>query len=214
MAVLHKGANYHLPSPSTNPDLQGYTHLLLQNEIPLDDTIAHLRAAAQAGLTTLFNPSPMLTVDELRVFPWSSVSWLIVNEGEIQDLLQAFGISSSSSSGSGGGESQVVDDIKALATSKMFDGKVRIVCTLGAQGLMYATNTQASEVLKKSAGKLVNPVKDTTGAGDCFLGYLTAGLMRGESVEHALDTCLAVRPCPCSGILSLLWSSNSTKERG
>lgn len=139
----------------------------------------------------------MLTVDELRVFPWSSVSWLIVNEGEIQDSLKAFGISSSSSAEANkADENKVIGDIRALANSEMFDGKVRIVCTLGAQGLMYATNGQASEVLKKSAGKLINPVKDTTGAGDCFLGYLTAGLMRGESLEQALDTCLAVCPFP------------------
>jgi ribokinase len=199
LTVLHKGANYHLPSPPTEPNLKGYTHLLLQNEIPLDDTIAHLRAAGQADLTTLFNPSPMLTKDQLRVFPWSDVSWLIVNEGEIQDLLHAFGISSSSNPATQSpgaqdrvNEDKVVDDFKALANSELFRGKVRIVCTLGAQGLMWATDGQASDVSRKGAGKLKNPVKDTTGAGDCFLGYLTAGLMRGESVEQALDTCLAV----------------------
>lgn len=90
----------------------------------------------------------------------------------------------------------MINDIRALANSEMFGGKVRIVCTLGAQGLMYATDGQASEILSKKAGKLRNPVKDTTGAGDCFLGYLTAGLIRGESVEQALDTCLAVGLLP------------------
>jgi ribokinase len=128
----------------------------------------------------------MLTPAELRSFPWSDVSYLIVNEGEILDLLGAFGQSPSTSKG------DVVEYIRALATSEEFGGKVRIVCTLGAQGVMYATDGSAGQVLTKNAGKLENPVKDTTGAGDCFLGYLTAGLMRGESVEEALNTCLAV----------------------
>lgn len=129
----------------------------------------------------------MLTPAELRSFPWSNVSYLVVNEGEILDLLAAFGQSQSQSNGG------VVEFIRALANSKEFGGKVRIVCTLGAQGVMYATDGQAGEVLTKPAGKLEKAVKDTTGAGDCFLGYLAAGLMRGESVEEALDTCLAVR---------------------
>lgn len=181
-----------MPPTPTGPDLAGYSHLLVQNEIPMQDTIAYLRAAGQAGLTTLFNPSPMLTPAELRSFPWSDVSWLIVNEGEILDLLRAFGNAAQDEAGSQ--HTEVTDHIRALATSKEFGGKVRIVCTLGAQGLMYATDGQASEILTKSAGRLERPVKDTTGAGDCFLGYLTAGLMRGESVEDALDTCLAVCP--------------------
>lgn len=174
-----------MPSTAKQPDLAGYTHLLLQNEIPLEDTIAYLRAAGSAGITTLFNPSPMLTPDELRQFPWSDVSYLIVNEGEILDLLQAFGSAPSSN------KTQAEEYIRALATSEHFGGKVRIVCTLGAQGVMWATDGKATGIAQKPAGKLQNPVKDTTGAGDCFLGYLTAGLMRGESVDEALQTCLA-----------------------
>jgi ribokinase len=32
----------------------------------------------------------MLTPEELRSFPWDDLSWLIVNEGELMDLLEAF----------------------------------------------------------------------------------------------------------------------------
>ena len=206
--VLHKGANYHLPPSPHGPDSEGYTHLLLQNEIPLEDTIAYLHSASKAGLTTLFNPSPMLTVDELRKFPWMAVSVLVVNEGEIQDLLHAFGISATSTTSKGSTEDadgdKVMDDIKALANSEMFAGKVTVVCTLGSQGVMYASDPLASQVHRKDAGRLENPVKDTTGAGDCFLGYLTAGLMRGESVEQALDTCLAVCSPPTTSYIFLV----------
>jgi ribokinase len=159
---------------------------LLQNEIPLSDTLAYINKAAEEGITTLFNPSPMLTPDELRAFPWSALNWLIVNEGEIQDLLRAFGAESASE------DASVL--IKELYAAEGFDKKVKVVCTLGAEGVMWAVDGQGLKVGKLPAGKLEKGVKDTTGAGDCFLGYLTAGLMRGESLEAALQNCLAVCP--------------------
>ena len=126
----------------------------------------------------------MLTPDELRAFPWSSLNWLIVNEGEIQDLLRAFGAESSST------DAAVL--IKQLYAAEGFNKGVKVVCTLGAEGVMWATDGAGEKVGKLPAGKLQKGVKDTTGAGDCFLGYLTAGLMREESLEDALRNCLAV----------------------
>jgi len=126
----------------------------------------------------------MLTPDELRAFPWSALNWLIVNEGEIQDLLRAFGAESASE------DASVL--IKELYAAEVFDKNVKVICTLGAEGVMWAVDGQGAEVGKLPAGKLEKGVKDTTGAGDCFLGYLTAGLMRGETLEEALQNCLAV----------------------
>jgi ribokinase len=181
---LHKGANYHLTPSQSSPNLDGFTHLLIQNEIPLSDTTTYIRLAGKKGITTLFNPSPMLTPDELRAFPWSDLDWLIVNEGEIQDLLRAFGAAGEPGSAEG--------SIKALYESGTFDRKVKVVCTLGAEGVMWAVDGKGEEIGRLPAGKLSKGVKDTTGAGDCFLGYLTAGLMRGEALEAALQNCLAV----------------------
>jgi len=152
----------------------------------LSDTLAYINKAAKEGITTLFNPSPMLTPDELRAFPWSALNWLVVNEGEIQDLLRAFGAESASE------DAGVL--IKELYGTDVFDKNVKVICTLGAEGVMWAVDGQGAEVGKLPAGKLEKGVEDTTGAGDCFLGYLTAGLMRGESLEEALQNCLAVSP--------------------
>jgi ribokinase len=181
---LHKGANFHITPAQQTPNLEGFTHLLIQNEIPLSDTLTYIRKAADKGITTLFNPSPMLTPDELRAFPWSSLNWLVVNEGEIQDLLRAFGAESSSE------DAAVL--IKELYAAEGFNKSVKVVCTLGAEGVMWAVDGKGVEVGRLPAGRLENGVKDTTGAGDCFLGYLTAGLMRDESLEVALQNCLAV----------------------
>lgn len=70
-----------------------------------------------------------------------------------------------------------------------------MICTLGAQGIIYFS-PGVDGVKSRSgylpAAKVLNGVKDTTGAGDCFAGYFAAGLMRGEDLELALQTCLTV----------------------
>ncbi|KAE8542487.1 hypothetical protein D1P53_001266 [Cryptococcus gattii VGV] len=189
--ILHAGANYYLPSPTPVPSLSTYTHLLVQNEVPLSSTLAYLTAAGQSSppLTSVFNPSPMLTPSQLREFPWKHLSWLIVNEGELGDLLLAFGSSANP------GEAKA-DELQARASagilelheSEYFSKNVGIICTLGAKGILYYEPEK--EVGYLPAAKLQNPVKDTTGAGDCFAGYFVAGLMSGKSLQDALKACL------------------------
>ncbi|GFZ50004.1 hypothetical protein JCM24511_07757 [Saitozyma sp. JCM 24511] len=183
--VLHAGANYHIPASDTPPQLSGFTHLLLQNEIPLSSTLSYLTAASSLGVISTFNPSPMLTPGQLRSFPWQSLSWLIVNEGELGDLLQAFEIPLSSSPDL---RTKAEEELLALHKSKSFHPDVSIICTLGAQGILYFQPGQAVGHLP--AATLLHPLKDTTGAGDCFAGYFVAGLMRGLELEQVLTTCL------------------------
>ena len=87
--VLLKGANFALDTPLDDvrrwlsPEV---THLILQNEIPLASTIAYVQHAQSLSICTVLNPSPMLTPDELRAFPWAGLHVLIVNEGESAEL--------------------------------------------------------------------------------------------------------------------------------
>jgi len=89
--VLVPGANFS-PSASPHPRLASssafspYTHLLLQNEIPLPETRRTLDLAKAAGLVTLFNPSPMLSKADLAAFEWVKLDWLVINAGEAEDL--------------------------------------------------------------------------------------------------------------------------------
>lgn len=186
-SVLHAGANYHIPASDTPPQLSGFTHLLLQNEIPLSSTLSYLTAASSLGVISTFNPSPMLTPGQLRSFPWQSLSWLIVNEGELGDLLQAFEIPLSSSPDL---RTKAEKELLALHKSKSFHPDVSIICTLGAQGILYFQ--PGKPVGHLPAAKLLHPLRDTTGAGDCFAGYFVAGLMRGLELEQVLTTCLTV----------------------
>lgn len=139
-------------------------------------------------------PSP----DELRSFPWKALSWLIVNEGEMGDLLAAFGIAHDA-----GADTEdvalesltkrVTAGLGKLSGSSSFAPSVNVICTLGAQGIMYfvaPSDGAEAKVGHLPAAKVVNGVKDTTGAGDCFAGYFAAGLMDGAELEVVLKTCL------------------------
>ncbi len=85
--VLLKGANFATDSSSADPSTaftsnpqRQITHLVLQNEIPLQTTVAFLEYAKsdKAGnhITTIFNPSPMLSNAQVESFPGAaSMCW-------------------------------------------------------------------------------------------------------------------------------------------
>ena len=214
LTVLHKGANFALPDPPTQNDVErhltGISHLLLQNEIPWASTLAYLEYAHARGIVTLFNPSPMPADAELRAFPWTNLSWLIVNEGEAESLLRAI-------CGNPGyhkvDEGYPVDwpDDNDLRLSFSILNKLRhsehlvstsVVCTLGAVGVL-ASIRGLKEVLYFPAAALEGNVRDATGAGDCFTGYFVAGLMESRNNQLSKDEAvellqLCVQVClPC-----------------
>lgn len=187
--VLHKGANFHIQEEDVKPDLSDYTHLLLQNEIPLSTTLANIQS--NRDIVSIFNPSPMLSPDELAAFPWAYLSWLIVNEGELQTLLQA--LSSAPFHPSNDLLTDAERRIKALHGSEKFHKGVSIICTLGSKGILYFQPGKEIGTLPAAEARRV---RDTTGAGDCFAGYFAAGLMRRqkgeEDLEEVLKICLTV----------------------
>ncbi|KAJ9103131.1 hypothetical protein QFC21_002553 [Naganishia friedmannii] len=240
--IILAGANASLPSKPYTPLIpQNSTHLLLANEIPLDETLAYLRAAAsQTNVTTIYNPSPMPTGPQLAAFPWNCVGWLIVNEGELGDIAKAvFGESLEE-----GSEGDVKDAVEYLTKKKEEDGKktleaatvvakalhtalprlssksndndnktnpdaavVNIICTLGASGVLYVRSSSTSQAGTDAkclpAAKLLRPIRDTTGAGDCFMGFLAAGLMRlreenGDDAEDRFEGVLKRCLTACS----------------
>lgn len=206
MTVLHKGANFaFLPPPSPYTfSSQGITHLLLQNEIPLPSTLSHLSIAHATGVTTLFNPSPMLSVPESLAFPWSEVDWLIVNESEAHHLLSALGTPTSGLTTSALPTDALTrmpiahvsavhppsvigaySIVARLHAHSGFSETTNIVCTLGSAGVL-AFVPSISETLYMPAAELRGDVRDTTGAGDCFTGYLVAGLLKLRNEGKAI----------------------------
>src|SRR6185312_10078338 len=134
------------------------TTLVLQMEVPADQTAALIRRARARGVRIVLNlaPAAALPDDALRL-----VDVLVVNETEAAWLAAARGC---------GG------DAMALRGALGVD----VLRTLGADGVEAATGSGGLRV----AGRVVTPV-DTTAAGDCFVGVLAAALDRGGTLTDA-----------------------------
>jgi ribokinase len=134
--------------------------VVLQNEIPTD-IIAYALAQAKAkGAMTIYNPAPAL---EIKTAVFADVDVLVVNETECAFY---------------GGVSLELEALKALKEKL---GVSILILTRGADGLLALQGDKVFDV----PGHSVNVV-DTTGAGDCFVGSLAAGLAQGQDFEQAL----------------------------
>ncbi|TNY20399.1 Ribokinase-like protein [Rhodotorula diobovata] len=169
--VLLPGANF---SASASPHprlpssaLSSYTHLLLQNEIPLQETRRTLRDAHAAGLVTLFNPSPMPKREDLAAFEWGALDWLVINAGEAEDLLVALASEEFAAAAQSKGPEALLRALRETSLRSL----TGIIMTRGAEGVSCSLREHPGETMQVSAGKVVGGVKDTTGAGDCFTGY-------------------------------------------
>lgn len=186
------------------------THLVLQNEIPLSDSLSYLNMAHQAGLTTVFNPSPMPDARDLVVFPWAHVSWLIMNTDEISSLLSCIGEPFENAppipnipSASDPGVFASYTAVARLHSHPAFSRSTGIICTLGSSGVI-AWESSIGNPVYVPALHLPRGPKDTTGAGDCFTGYFVAGLMALHDQRWTLDEvrleCILQRCVAAAGI--------------
>jgi ribokinase len=137
---------------------------LLQNEISLNSTLKALESAT--GIAAIFNPSPMLSREEIGKFPWKKVDWLIVNHLETRSLLASL---------SPGNLPEDIRDVLNTLSQQPTLATTRIVCTLGADGVLGSIPGLPTVFVP--AAPLEGPVVDTTGAGDTFAGYFVAELM-------------------------------------
>ncbi len=152
------GANAHL-RPEHLPGWDGIDTLVMQLEIPLDSVVTIAAQARAAGVQVLLNAAPAraLPPELLR-----NTDLLIVNEGELAAL-----------SGAAGHAAQLAD-----VQSR---GPHTVVVTLGGQGSL----TLSGQELLSTPAYPVH-VKDTTGAGDTFVGVLAAALSSAVPLPEAL----------------------------
>lgn len=156
--TVASGANAHL-EPQHLPDLQAVTHLVLQLEIPLSTVQAYAARARAAGVQVILNAAP---AQRLPAELLGKLDILIVNEGELRQLV---------------GPDNLRDQLRAAQSQ----GPHTVIVTLGARGSVALHGTELIEV---PAHPVL--VKDTTGAGDTFVGVLVAALSEGQSLNAAL----------------------------
>ena len=173
---------------------------------------------------TVFNPSPIPADAELHAFPWTALSWLIVNEGEAKSLLRMIGGKPMIHKVKEGYPVNWPDDNDlrlAFSTLNELRQSERlvstgVVCTLGAAGVL-ASICGLKEILYFPAAALEGSVRDTTGAGDCFAGYFVAGLMEFRNSQPSKDEAvgllrLCVQVCLTASCLQTNYLKTSSRQ--
>jgi len=166
--VLYPGTNGTNTLEEANKTLESFGKgdwIVQQNEINFGGEIMEL--AVKKGLRVLFNPAPT-TKDLVKTFPFNHVSVLIVNEHEAQDLYEQLGEKT---------QLQVADLADSLM--KHFTSLEGIVITLGKEGLAAKFKHGKETRNFRIKGRKV-AAKDTTAAGDTFVGFFLAAYVRNQ----------------------------------
>jgi len=139
--------------------------LLTQLEIQLETTMTALRIGKEEGVMTILNPAPAQKLSE-DIYQYVDI--LCLNETELEIMSEMPVIN--------------LDQIRAGARKLLNKGVKKIIVTLGDKGSLYIDNEETF---------LVDPikveVKDTTGAGDCYLGSLAYFLSKGKPMKTAME---------------------------
>jgi len=153
-----------------------------QFEVPRS-TIATIFAQARAvGARTVLNAAPAL--DDAPASLWADTDILVVNETELGHFA---GVELS-------GDAPV--ETVADAARRLFRRADQVViATLGVRGALAVTPTGHELV----PGRKVKAV-DTTGAGDCFVGSLSARLAAGDALAEAMRYANVAASIACTRI--------------
>jgi ribokinase len=165
-----KGANDKLMPADVDeaaPMLKGAACIILQFEIPLETVYYTMRFARANGIKCILNPAPGQPVDLEEV---KNVDYFVPNESEAETI--------------SGKPVKSVDDAKACAKYLLEQGIPRVIITLGANGALLA----GAGVMDLIPACKVD-AKDTSGAGDAFIGsfatFLGEGLPEKEAISQA-----------------------------
>jgi ribokinase len=168
-AVIVSGANLELdPDESVRQwrELGGARVLVLQNEIPDAVNAAISRAAKTSGAQVVLNAAP---ARELNANLLQCVDVLVVNRVEAEMM-------------SGAAVTGVQSAMAALPA--LGAGLRDVVITLGGEGLVLQSKGERPVFLSPHPVEVVS----SHGAGDCFVGVLSARLAAGKSLS---DSCAA-----------------------
>jgi len=165
-----KGANDRLMPADVDlaaPLLKRADCIILQFEIPLETVYHTIRFARANGIKCILNPAPGQPVNLDEV---ARVDYFIPNESEAETIA--------------GKPVRTADEAKACARYFLERGIPRVIITLGVNGALLAGN----DVLELIPAYTVE-TKDTTGAGDAFIGsfatFLAEGVPEREAIAQA-----------------------------
>lgn len=164
--VVSQGANL-MARQDTVPDkfLNEKTVLLVQGELPIEETEALIKRVKKAGGKTVMNFAP--AIQPLSEDLLNNLDIIVLNEYEAESL--------------GNQYDMAVEDKTALSLELHNRFSMITITTLGPEGSVTAANGSTF----KTPALGIKPV-DTVGAGDAFTGYICAALNRGANIEEAV----------------------------
>ena len=166
--IVVRGANDTLKPADVDAaaeSLRSVNTIVLQFEIPLETVYYTVQFARKHGIHCIVNPAPALLADLAEL---TAAEYFIPNESEAEAIT--------------GLPVHSIDEAKKCAAVLLQKGFRKIILTLGARGSLLAT-TDGSELIAPFS---VTP-KDTTGAGDAFIGSFAVFLAEGLPEKEALS---------------------------
>lgn len=148
---------------------------VLQAEIPVESVARAAELAREAGTRLVLNAAPAVALDPVT---YEAADPLVVNEHEAAILLGA-----------------TVDDPAAAAAALLARGTRSVIVTLGAAGLVGADGAGTWSAPARQV-----QVRDTTGAGDAFVGALAAELAAGSGLRDAAAIAARVASIVVTGL--------------
>lgn len=152
------------------------TTALLQLEVPVAQVAALASRARTRGARVILNAAPPAPLPDSLL---DDVDVLVVNEHEAGAIAAQAGLP------------EAPDAFCDAAADRW---KLAAIVTLGAQGLVAADTAQRFRVPAVPVD-----VRDTTAAGDAFVGALAAALDRGAALHEALAEGVAAGSHACGG---------------
>lgn len=166
--IVVKGANDLLAPADVDvaaADLAQVQTIILQFEIPLETIYHTIRFAKARGIRCIVNPAPALPASVAEL---CAADYFIPNETEAE-LISGLPVHS-------------IEQAKVCAQALLARGFRRVLITLGARGSLLADDTGIWAMPPYPVSAV-----DTSGAGDAFIGSLSAFLSEGVALRDAVD---------------------------
>jgi len=139
--------------------------MICQLEIPLEATLAALRVAREAGVSTILNPAPARNDLPEEFFQLSDI--FCPNESEAE-MLSGIPVTD-------------LEEAEAAGRVLLERGAGEVIVTCGESGNLLVTEAETTHVPAEQVVAV-----DTTGAGDAYVGSLAFFLATGKPVTEAM----------------------------
>jgi len=164
--VVSQGANLmakqeFVPEKAINKD----TILLVQGELPIDETQKLIARVKKAGGRSVMNFAP--AIQPLSEALLKDLSIIVLNEYEAESVGEQY--------------SMDITNKEELAKNIQQKFSLTTIITMGGDGCITASD----DSFFLTPAMSITPI-DTVGAGDAFTGYVCAALDRGETIENAV----------------------------